>query len=342
MVSKYGLFVGLALLASVVPRTAQSAEPTAEEKETARGMMDEGHARRAAGNHVGALEQFRGADAIMHVPTTGLEAAREQIALGQFVEARDTLLRVIRAPSNAQESEAFLMARKSAQALDDELSKRIAALNIAIRGAPVDASMQVTVDGLPIPSAALVAPFKVNPGHHVVTATTAASTARVEVDVGDAETAAVSLTLSPSRSLQESATQESHVVPSDATAGVVRDESTSPSVVPWLRWGGFGLAIAGVGVGSVTGAMSMTTTNSVRKSCVAGRCPLSSSADLDSARTMAMISNVSFAAAGVGCALGVVSLFIAGSPAPSIHPTTAGVHVTAWIGSGDAGIRGTF
>jgi hypothetical protein len=342
MASRHSLLVGLALLSIVVTRSAQGAEPTAEEKETARGMMDEGHARREAGNHVGALEQFRGADAIMHVPTTGLEAAREQIALGQFVEARDTLLRIIRAPSNGQEPEAFRMARKNAEALDDELSKRIAALNIAIRGAPVDASMQVTVDGLRVSSAALVAPFKVNPGHHVVTATTAASTARTEVDVLQAETAAVTVTLPPSRPSPESAAQESRAVPSDATAGAIRDESTSTSVVPWLRWGGFGLAIAGVGVGSVTGAMSMSTTSSITKGCVNKRCPLTSQSDADSARTLATVSNVSFVAAGVGCALGIVSFFIAGSPAPSSRATGVGPHVTAWIGSGDAGVRGTF
>jgi len=98
-------------------------------------MMDAGHARREANDHERALAQFQGADAIMHVPTTGLEVAREQAALGLLNEARDTVRRVLRIP----------------------------ALRIGVGGTMPDVPIHVTVDGTDIPVPALIAPFKVNP-----------------------------------------------------------------------------------------------------------------------------------------------------------------------------------
>src|ERR1700683_2568222 len=110
-----GLCACVLLLSGVSVRVAH-AEPTASEKETARTMMDEGHARRDAGDHKAALAQFLGADAIMHVPTTGVEVGREQIALGLLVEARDTLERIMRTPAVPGEPEAFGLARRTADA----------------------------------------------------------------------------------------------------------------------------------------------------------------------------------------------------------------------------------
>ena len=115
MASRRAPALAVGFILGAVASVAHAAEPTAAEKVTARGMMDEGHARRDAGDHKAALAQFQGADAIMHVPTTGLEVAREQVALGQLVEARDTLQRVIRTPATGDEPEAFRTARTDAR-----------------------------------------------------------------------------------------------------------------------------------------------------------------------------------------------------------------------------------
>ena len=336
MASSRALAVVLVLFAIAIPRSAWSAAPSPEEKETARAMMDAGHAQRDAGDHKAALALFDGADAIMHVPTTGLEVAREYVALGQLVEARDAIQRVIRSPKTEDEPEVFREARNKAAALDDELVKRIPAVRITVSGAPEDAPMQIMVDGQPVPVAALVAPFRMNPGHHVVVATVASTDVRQEVDVTEGQTVPVTLAFPSSASAPEANAPS----PSEPSA----EGGGGASAVPWLRWGGFGLAAAGIGVGAVTGAMSLSSTNSAKEHCVNNNCPPSSWSDIDSAHTTATVSTVAFCAAGVGAALAVISLFI-DSHASSASPTaSAKIHVrpAPWIGLGGSGIAGTF
>jgi hypothetical protein len=323
------LRASLVFIASSFVRLA-AAEPTASEKETARTMMDEGHARRDAGDHKAALAQFMGADALMHVPTTGIEVGREQIALGQLVEARDTLERIARTPAGAGEPEAFRAARKSADALDEALSGRIPALRVTEVGGQVD----VAIDGAPIPFVALVAPIKVNPGHHLVSATGPGGAVRQEVNVVEGQTLAVTLTLTgpatpPPASLAPAP------LPLETSPGD-HPSSLSPAAM-WMRWGGVGLAGVGVVTGLVTGLMSLSSTSSASKGCVSDRCPPSTWGDIDSAHTTATISTAAFIVAGAGAILFGASFFV--SPA---HEGSAAPHITAWIGPGSAHVGATF
>jgi hypothetical protein len=336
MASERPLLVVLALLSCAVPRLAWSDPPTAAEKETARGMMDAGHAQRDAGHHEAALAQFQGADAIMHVPTTGIEVAREQLALGHLVEARDAVQAVLRTPATDREPEAFRLARKAAVALDEDLVKRIPALQIHVVGNPTE----VTIDGRAIPLAALVAPFKVNPGHHVIVATTGTADARQETEVAEGGTAAVEL-IAPAAAAEPDATRPAdEAAPTDSVAG-----ARPSAAVPWLRWGGFGLAAVGIGVGSVTGVMAISSKSSAEKGCVNGMCPPSTWNDIDAARTSSTISTIAFSAAGAGAVLAVVSYLVApGRPAAAAGggATSSRGSVAPWLGPTGGGIRGTF
>src|SRR4051794_38028802 len=83
------------------PRDAQ-ADPTPAEKETARALLDEGDREVEKKHYEAALKAFLAADAIMNVPTTGIELAKTQVLLGQLVEARDSALRVTRLPKGAR------------------------------------------------------------------------------------------------------------------------------------------------------------------------------------------------------------------------------------------------
>jgi hypothetical protein len=332
-VRRAGFTVRLGLVAGALVRIAH-AEPTASEKETARTMMDEGHARRDAGDHKAALAQFQGADALMHVPTTAIEVAREQVSLGELVEARDTLERLARSPSTASDPDAFRAARKSADALDQALAARIPALRILEAGVPASAPLDVTVDGASIPAAALIAPIKVNPGHHVVVA--AGAGARQEVDVAESQTLVVTLRLGATAA--PAPVDGASADPSNPDPAAREHDGASTSAAPgWLRWGGFGLAGVGVVVGAVTGVMSLSSTSAATKGCVSDRCPPSTWGNIDSAHTTATISTAAFIVAGVGVVLGGASFVIGGS-----HESSAGGRVTAWIGPGSANIGGVF
>jgi hypothetical protein len=298
-------------------------------------MMDAGHAQSDAGHHEAALAQFQGADAIMHVPTTGIEVAREQVALGHLVEARDAVQAVLRTPAADREPEAFRLARKAAVALDEDLVKRIPALQIRVVGNPTG----VTVDGRPIPLAALVAPFKVNPGHHVIVATSATGDARQETDVAEGSKAAVNLVAPAAATEPDTATSTGEAPQTDSET-----RARPAPAVPWMRWGGFGLAAVGIGVGSVTGLMAISSKSSAEKGCVNGMCPPATWNDVDAARTSSTISTIAFAAAGAGAALAVVSYLVApGKPAPAAGSgTSSRGSVAPWLAPTGGGIRGTF
>src|ERR1700679_951302 len=105
-----------------------SAEPSAAERDTARGLMAEGRSDRENGDLQDALRAFLGADAIMHVPTTGLEVARTQAALGLLVEAWNTALRVSRTSARPGEPAPFHVARQAAVVLKGEMEARVPSL----------------------------------------------------------------------------------------------------------------------------------------------------------------------------------------------------------------------
>jgi hypothetical protein len=312
--------------------------------------MDQGHARRDAGDHKAAMMLFQGADAIMHVPTTGLELAREQVALGQLVEARDSLQRVIRMPSTDGEPEAFRLARTSAASLDDDLARRIPALRILVSSAPDGAPAQVAVDGVTVPLAALVAPFRVNPGHHVVTASAGNATAHRDVDVKDGQTIDVTLGFAPPVKTEPSPIGVGQAGAVDANRGAIDGDraaekvDTANATRQWLRWGGLGLVAVGAGVGTVTGIMSISSTNSASQGCVNSNCPPPTWSDIDNARTTATISTIAFCAAGAGAVLAVTSFFIRGSETPptASAKASARTEVTPWFAGNVGGVSGTF
>src|SRR5271157_3775010 len=62
-------------VAAMLAASGASAQVSAADRETARSMMQEGRDLRDKGDLKGALQRFKAADDIMHVPTTSLEVA---------------------------------------------------------------------------------------------------------------------------------------------------------------------------------------------------------------------------------------------------------------------------
>jgi hypothetical protein len=290
--------------------------------------MSEGRSKRDAGDLRGALEAFKAADALMVVPTTSIEVARTEIAMGQLVEAHDKLLSIERIEAAPNEPRPFVDARAAAKSLATEVEARIPTLKIAIAGLAADASPRVSVDGAEIPAASLVAPRAIDPGHHVVTASAAGREPETtEIDVAEKEAKEVRLDLSASTALP----------PPEAPA----EAKPRAGGLPMLAWVGFGVGAAGVVTGSVTGLLAISSFNSAKsKGCVGNRCPPASYGDLDTANTMATVSTVSFVVAGLGVGLGVASIFLV--PSGPSEPGGASVNVRPWFGPGSAGVVGTF
>ena len=331
MVSKrVNAIAGSTLLAVMLLAPCAYAQPSPAEKETARSLMIEGRARRDRKDVKGSLESFQAADAIMHVPTTGFEVARAQVALGQLVEARDTLRRVLRIAAKSDDPRPFAEARASAQQLDDELAERIPSLHVVVSGAPEGASASAQIDAMNVPAEAMSVPIRLNPGHHTITVTAGGATGHGEVVLDERATKTVTIELPASAPADPAATPIAESPATDA----------HPHTMRTLAYVGFGVAIAGAAAGTITGLMSLSKTSSVKQSCDGNACPGSVQSDLDTAKSTATVSTIAFVVAGAGLGVGLTALIIGDGDGASKE--TGRAHVTPWIGAGSAGLRGSF
>jgi hypothetical protein len=323
------LLVSSMLLPSLA--LAQGTQATKEAKETARQLMAEGReARDDKKDLKAALEAFRKAHSIMKVPTTGLEVARTLEAMGHFIEAAEAAQEVldIPPPPKGKEPEAFVRAREDAQKLLEESKKKIGYIKIAIKGAKPDA-VEVTINDLTVAPTALKDPIPQNPGKHNVVAK-GPKTSSVEIDLAPGATEEV--TLDVTKPEKKKVVEEAPPPPPPPP----EEKSAFLRPMPLV---GFGLAGVGLLAGSITGAMTLSRASTIKEGCEGDRCPRSKSADIDSAKTLGLVSTISFAVAGVGATIGVVGLLMK----PEKPKEEAGkVRVTPWLGLGSAGVVGQF
>ncbi|MGZ5966491.1 MAG: hypothetical protein ACXWP4_02405, partial [Polyangiales bacterium] len=81
---------------------------------------------------------------------------------------------------------------------------------------------------------------------------------------------------------------------------------TSPPTYTWI---GFGVAGAGVIVGTLFGADALQAASSAREQCAGTRCPPSAQTFIDQSKSSATISTISFSVALVGAGVGFFGLF---------------------------------
>ena len=173
------------------------AQPSPADCETARQLMDDGHALRSKNDLKGALARFKAADDIMHVPTTGFEVARTQASLGLLVEARDMIARIRLIPATPGEPAPFKDARAKAEQLDASLAGRMPRLTVVVHGAPSGQALLMSIDGVAVPAAGIGLPRAVDPGHHLVVVSADGAEGRGESSVQEGETKSLDVTLAP-------------------------------------------------------------------------------------------------------------------------------------------------
>jgi hypothetical protein len=325
----FALVVALACLAG----TAGAQQTSAAARETARTLMDEGDKHRDAGNLKAALKSYEAADTIMKVPTTGLEVARAQAALGMLVEARESLARIAQSTPKAGEPAPFAAARKAADTLSTELGARIPSVTISINGADPTQPLLITIDGANIALGEASSGRRVNPGRHVIVVKSGSVEKQDEINIAERTSKTLTFDLDDKRT-------NGTTWSSDAP----RDDAKARARI--LMFGGFGLAIVGVGVGTVTGAMSLSKTSDLEDSCPANRCPPGSQGEIDSAKTLGTVSTVAFVAGGIGLGAGIVGLVLSMSHSknrPMGEPTAiGGVRLAPVLAPSYAGLGGTF
>ena len=300
-----------ALFSLLLASNAAHAQPSAAQKETARGLMAEGRELRDRGDLSAALQRFTAADVLMGVPTTGFEVAATQAQLGRLVEARETLRRVLAIGQSPDDPEPFNEARIKARNLEQQLLARIGTLRFAVSGLGEGEALEITVDDEAVPRAALGLPFRVNPGRHVVVARARGHEVKREVDAVEAQASPVDLTFA-----RDAAVVAPRPAPTPSQAEPVASAPTAmpnaPAAqgLPTLAYVGGGVAAAGIVVGSITGISAISHKNAAKQRCVAGGCPPSTWSDLDSAQSMATVSTVGFVIGAIGLVVGAGSILL--------------------------------
>lgn len=318
-------FAIAACLAVSAPAWAQSAA----DRETARSLMDQGDDLRNKGDLKAALQRFQAANEIMHVPTTALEVARTQASMGLLVEARDTLAQIMSSAPTPREPAQFRAARDEAQKLDASLEPRVPMVTVAVTGAKEGSPVSLSVDGVAVPSAVIGLPRRMNPGHHVMIATTSTQEGRLEINVGEGENKEVSIPLA------------TVAKPTPTTTTTTEEQPPPPPeahrsyALPIVF---FSIGGASLIAGAITGAMELSQQSSLQTNCPNHVCPPSQYGALDSANTLATVSTITLIVGGAAVAAGVITLFV-GKPST---PAPKEAHIEPWIGLGSAGLRGTF
>jgi hypothetical protein len=325
--------LALLTLASCMSVATGALAQSAADKETARSLMDQGLDLREHKDLKAALARLVAADEIMHVPTTAIEVARTQEMLGLLVECRDTLARIITSIPSPREPPQFREARANAQALDASLESRVPAVTVTVSGAAADTPLSLSVDGVAVPAAVIGLPRRLNPGHHVMVASTRTSEGREEVDVVEGEKKDVKIILAPVATRPAAPTTPEVAL---AEPPPPAPEAHRSYVLPAIS---FSVGGAGLVVGAVTGLLMLSKQSDLSTTCPNHVCGPSRYGDLDSANALATTSTVAFVVGGVGVVVGVVALLV-GKPSATTAPARAAVQ--PWIGAGTAGVRGSF
>jgi hypothetical protein len=310
------LLAAVALPLCLFAQSAAAADTTPAEREAARQLVAEGETRTVANDLKGAVESYQRANDIMHVPSTGIELARALERVGRLVEARDIALEVIRHAPAPGESKVFAVARTEAATMAAALQPRLGSLEIVGFAADV----AVTLDGRPVSAASRGLRTPVDPGEHTVTATQdfcTPFTQKVKIAEGQSLKVGEALKCDLNAAKTTAAEQARAVKLAEekekARLAALQPPpaKTSPAV-----YAAYGIGGAGLGLGIVTGIMSLSKTSDGKVGCVNGLCPVGNEPDRKSANTLAWVSNVGFLVGVTGAVVGTVALLSGKTPAP--------------------------
>jgi hypothetical protein len=322
----------LLALTTLVTSAQSSAEPDENAKKSARESMAKGRKARDQGDLTSALESFTEADDIMHVPTTALEVGKTQAALGTLVEADATLRRIASLPAEPDDPPAFGKARAAAAELERDVAARTPLLRFSatpVRLRPPE----LTVDGTVLDGKAWLNGYRVNPGHHAITAESSGTRIERAVDVTEHQSEDVSFDFGPA--LETNAKVSEEPLPPVSTD---RDSRSPPGAVrTYFVYGLSALALGSAGTGIAFGAVGRSRKHDLEALCA----PNCTSDQVASVRSMYTLANVSFAISAAS-AVSALILYAVGpshaSPAFAENHAAASLAVHLQAGRASTGL----
>lgn len=319
-----GLSTAMLCLLSPLAAEAQPAAPgkeaSASEKDLAKEWAQKGRDFFNRGQYQDAIAALREAERHFAAPTIVRLRAEAHEKLGQLVEARKAYKQVADVSLPEGASPQLVAAQQSAKAALLGIEERLGTIEIA--GAPSGAL--ISLDGAPLSAGDLGHPIQVDPGKHVVTME-APGRGRVTRELQLAEKAREKVVFEGEKAAPPPEKAPPPPPPPPSAPGNSR-------VLPGIA---FGVGGAGLALGAVTGILTITKMDEVRKTCGEKLwCPADYRGDVEGAKTIGHVSTVGFIVGAVGVAAGVVVLAL-----PKKHsPARAGL----LLGPGFAGVKGAF
>lgn len=328
-----------ALLVITLFGSGVHAQPSAQDRATARLLAEEADKKVESGDIKGALELFRRADAIFPAPSLKVAIAGLLAKDKLIIEAHELLLDVARGEPQPGEPPIWASARESARQQAEALAPRIPRIEILLEGIPARVPRTVTLDGRRIPNESLGVVRPINPGVHQVKAE-AEGYLPSEQKIEMAEGEHYKLTLKMFREAAPEASATASSSPPPQATG--KPSATAPAS------GGrplviVGFASAGVflAAGSVLGWMVSSRVDDIKKDCTlpGGACPVSRRSDADSAERLAIASNLSFGLAAAGVGLGIFGLLSRPDASSSARTQPS---IRLGVGPGSVALGGIF
>jgi hypothetical protein len=301
------------------------------------------------GDYEEALSKFDRAYAAVKAPSLGRWTALCMIKLGSLVEAAQRYLEVTRLPVNVGDSELQLEAKRASTNERAELLARIPKLRLKITGAVPD-DVSIRVDGTAIDASMLESELRVNPGDHVVVASSRdfATDKTVSVEEGQSKTVVL---LFPSEGAAEDG--EAVVVEEEEEEGDSPDAVTAEdqpqgdedsidfdlsSFQQPVGWGALALGSVGLVAGTVTGVIAVSKKSKLDDGdCFGNACGPAEHDDVDAYNDLRTYSTLGFVIGGIATAAGAALLLTAPEEAPA---QDAKPLVAPWMGLGVAGVAG--
>jgi hypothetical protein len=291
-------FAAVLFLALAMPLGA-SAQVSDADRATARALAQQGQDALEKGDFAAAADRFGRADALVHAPTLMLGQAKALLGLGKLVSAHELYARIVREGAPAGSPPAFAKAVGEARKAMEAMEPRIPSVVINVKGS---SAPKVTLDGSPVPVAALGVNRPVDPGKHVVRAE-AEGFAPTEAPfmVTEGKSATVTVELKPAAAAPK-------VAPPPPPKKV--DEPPPPpakvsNTQKILGFAGLGVGAGALVMGGITGAVALKKHGDLAKLCNDGHCT-GQDAAISSYHTMGTLSTVGFIAGGALAVTGVV------------------------------------
>ena len=308
------------------------ADPSAADRATARSLAGEGYQALQTKDYSAAADRFGRADALVHAPTLMIDWARALVGLGKFVEAQERYEQIIREGVDAKAPKSWQKALSDAGTELAALKPRLAWVTITVSGSN---EARVTIDGAPVPPAAIGVRRAINPGERALRVVARGYLAQKRaLELAEGSDTRADFTLQPDPDQQAAASTML-----DSAAPLAKPTDT-PRRSPVPMYVAFGVGGAGLVVGGVTGALALSKRSSLSKSCdSAGKCPSTESDTLSSYHALGTISGVGFAVGLAGVGAGTALWFLnRTSPAPA----TQGLSVHPYVGLASVGAVGSF